>query len=40
VVAAPTTYLRESLARVKAVLDVTILGTQPRHRGLPVEMDL
>ncbi len=38
VAAAPTTYLREALARVKAVLDVTVLGTQPRHGGPPVEI--
>lgn len=38
--AAPTTYLREALARVKAVLDVTVLGTQPRHGGPPVEIAL
>lgn len=40
VAAAPTTYLREILARVKAVLDVTVLGTQPRHGGPPVEIVL
>ncbi len=40
VAAAPTTYLREVLARVKAVLDVTVLGTQPRHGGPPVEIRL
>ncbi len=34
------THLRESLARVKAVLDVTLLGTQPRHGGPPVEVSL
>jgi SanA protein len=38
VIAAPTTYLREALARAKAVLDVTVLGTQPRHGGPPVEI--
>ena len=36
--AAAATYLREALARVKAVLDVTVLGTQPRHGGPPVEI--
>lgn len=40
VAAAPTTYLREALARVKAVLDATVLGTQPRHGGPPVEISL
>lgn len=40
VAAAPTTYLREALARAKAVLDVTVLGTQPRHGGPPVEIRL
>lgn len=38
--AAPITYLREALARVKAVLDVTVLGTQPRHGGPPIEIRL
>jgi SanA protein len=40
VASAPSTYLREALARVKAVLDVTVLGTQPRHGGPPVQMAL
>jgi SanA protein len=40
VAGALTTYLREALARVKAVLDVTVLGTQPRHGGPPVEIRL
>jgi SanA protein len=30
------THLREYLARVQAVLDVTLLGTQPRFLGKPV----
>jgi SanA protein len=30
------THLREYLARVQAVLDVTLLGTQPRFLGAPV----
>jgi SanA protein len=38
--AAPATYLRETLARLKAVLDVTVLGTQPRHGGPPIEIRL
>lgn len=32
------TYLREALARVKAVLDVTILQTQPKFLGPPVNL--
>jgi SanA protein len=31
-----TTYLREYLARVQAVLDVTLLQTQPKFAGPPV----
>lgn len=38
---APKTYLREKLATVKAVLDVTVLGTAPKFLGekvaVPVE---
>lgn len=30
-----TTWLREYLARVQAVLDVTLLGTRPRFAGPP-----
>ncbi len=30
------THLREWLARLRAVLDVTVLGTQPKHLGPPV----
>ncbi len=33
---APTTYLREYLARVQAVLDVTLLQTRPKFDGPPV----
>jgi SanA protein len=33
---APTTYLREYLARVQAVLDVTVLQTGPKFDGPPV----
>ena len=36
--AAPTTYLRESLARLKAVLDVEVLGTEPKFLGPPVRI--
>lgn len=32
------TYLREYLARAKAVLDVEVLGTRPRFLGEPVEI--
>lgn len=34
------TYLREKLACVKAVLDVNVLGTQPRFLGEKVEVPL
>jgi len=34
--AAPITYLREYLARVQAVLDVTLLQTKPKFYGPPV----
>ncbi len=37
---APATYLREYLARVKAVLDVTLLSTEPKFYGPPVKIDL
>ncbi len=33
------THAREYLARVKAVLDVTVLGTQPKFLGKPVPID-
>lgn len=33
---APMTYLREYLARVQAVLDVTLLNTRPKFYGPPV----
>lgn len=36
--AAPTTYLRESLARMKAVLDVKVLSTEPKFLGPPVRI--
>ena len=32
------TALREHLARIKAVLDVTLLNRQPRHLGEPIEI--
>lgn len=35
---APMTYLRESLARLKAVLDVKLLGTAPKFLGPPVRI--
>lgn len=31
--AAPRVYLREYLARTKAILDLYVLGTEPRHLG-------
>ena len=34
------TYLREYLARVKAVLDVWVLRAGPKYLGEPVEIDL
>jgi SanA protein len=34
------TRLREWLARVKAVLDVYVLGTEPRFLGEPIEIEL
>lgn len=37
---AKTTYLREYLARVQAVLDVELLGTKPKFLGEPVDMVL
>lgn len=37
---AAKTYLREKMARVKAVLDVTILGTEPKFLGEPVHVAL
>lgn len=37
---APTTYAREYLARVKAVLDVTLLHTRPKYLGTPIEIRL
>ena len=37
---APTTHLREYLARVKAVLDVTLLRTRPKYLGPPIEIVL
>ncbi len=37
---APTTYLREYLARVQAVLDTTLLGTKPKFSGPPVLMTI
>jgi SanA protein len=37
---APSTYLREYLARVQAVLDVTLLGTKPKFNGPPVLMTI
>jgi len=36
---APTTYLREYLARVQAVLDVMVLGTRPKFYGPPVKIE-
>ena len=33
-----TTHVREILARTRALLDVTILDTKPRHLGEPVEI--
>lgn len=33
-----TTYVRESLARVKAVMDVTVLGTTPKFYGPAIEL--
>lgn len=37
---AAKTWLRERLARVKAVLDITILGTEPKFLGPRVEVAL
>lgn len=37
---APTTHLREYLARVKAVLDVTLLRTRPKYLGPPIQIVL
>ena len=34
----PKTYIREKLARVKAVLDVYILGTQPKYLGEKIKI--
>lgn len=41
VAVAPRTFLREKLACVKAVLDVTVLGTRPKFLGekIPVPVD-
>ncbi|MEM9996243.1 MAG: hypothetical protein AAF809_00970, partial [Bacteroidota bacterium] len=40
VAAGAKTYLREYLARVKAVLDVYVLRTDPKFLGEPVEIAL
>lgn len=40
VAVAPKTFLREKLACVKAVLDVTLLGTRPRFLGEKVSVPL
>lgn len=40
VTAAPKTFLREKLACVKAVLDVTLLGTRPKFLGENVAVPL
>ncbi|MEM6766332.1 MAG: ElyC/SanA/YdcF family protein [Bacteroidota bacterium] len=37
---APKTYLREYLARVKAILDVYILHTQPHFLGDPIKIEI
>jgi len=36
---APSTYFREIFARVKAVLDMHVLHTQPKFLGVPVKVE-